>query len=106
MAADLTRVSSATVTLSADTDYVLNLTGAGSYVDLIGHGHGTRHDIWFAVAGSEAGLPAALTGGADGERLIHTDERVRVPAPRRDCWIKFRASGAYSFTAELVTTSF
>lgn len=103
MAADITAVKTAYVTLEANVPYTVNITGAGSHITLIGHSHGTPRDVWFTVAGKETSLPT-MTGGGDGERLLHSEERIRVPAPRNDCWVRLLCEHAIPVSIELDAT--
>lgn len=85
MAADKTVETAAHVSLSGNTEYVINLTGAGSYVDVIAHSHGSHNDVYFNVAPTEADLATAVVEG-DNMLIAHADERLRVAVPR-NTWI-------------------
>ena len=103
MAADTTAVKTAYVTLEANEAYTVNLTGAGSHITLVGTEHGNVRNIWFTVAGNETSLPT-MTGGGDGERILHSNERIRVPAPRNDCWVRLFCTHAISLAVEIDAT--
>ena len=87
MAADKTVVSAGHAALTANTEYTMNLTGAGRYVDIVAHTTGANDDIYFDIASSEAGL-SAITPLGDDMQVIHASERIRVPVPK-DTWIRF-----------------
>ena len=92
MAADKTVVSAGHAALSANTEYTMNLTGAGRYVDIVAHTTGSNDDIYFDVAPSEAGL-SSITLLGDEMQVIHASERIRIPVPK-DTWIRFETSHA------------
>lgn len=104
MAANKTASKAAHFEISSGTAYTLNLTGAGKYVDIVPHSHGSHHDVYFAVAASEAGLPTVSVEG-DDMYLAHKDERIRIPVPA-NTWIRFIAGSAMDVSVMKVNTIF
>lgn len=103
MAADKTVVSAGHAALSANTEYTMNLTGAGRYVDLICHSSGANDDVFFDVASSEAGL-SAITLSGDDMQVVHASERIRIPVPK-NTWIRFEtSSGSVEISVVKVNT--
>ena len=92
MAADKTVVSAGHASLTANTEYTMNLTGAGRYVDILAHTTGANDDIYFDIASSEAGL-SAITPAGDNMQVIHASERIRIPVPK-NTWIRFETTHA------------
>ena len=87
MAADKTVVYAGHTALAANTEYTMNLTGAGRYVDIVAHSTGASDDIYFDIAPSEAEL-SAITPLGDEMQVVHGSERIRVPVPP-NTWIRF-----------------
>ena len=104
MAADKTVEKAAHVTLTANTAYTINLTGAGRYIDIIAHSHGSHNDVYFATAATEADLPT-ITAGADNTYIAHADERIRVPAPR-NTWIRLISGSGMDASVVKISTIF
>ena len=104
MAADKTVEKAAHVTLTANTAYTINLTGAGRYIDIIAHSHGSHNDVYFATAPTEADLPT-ITAGDDDTYIAHADERIRVPAPR-NTWIRLISSASMDASVVKIPTIF
>ena len=104
MAADITASKAAHFEVVATGAKKLNLTGAGRYVDIVGHSHGSHNDIFFTVAGSEADLTAATIEG-DDTFLCHNDERIRIPVPA-DTWISLIGSATMDVSVMKVNTLF
>ena len=103
MAADKTVVSAGHANLAANTEYTINLTGAGRYLDLVCHSSGATDDVYFDVASSEAGL-SAITVAGDNMQVVHASERIRIPVPK-DTWIRFEtSSGSVKISAVKVNT--
>jgi hypothetical protein len=100
MAANKTSNKSAHVSLTASTAYTVNLTGAGNVVKMTGHHHGANTDIYYVMAGTEAGLPT-LTAAMDDSFLLHQNEVVITGKPLADCWIRFIATANIDVSAEL-----
>lgn len=103
MAADKTVVSAGHAALAANTEYTMNLTGAGRYLDIVAHSTGAADDIYFDIASSEAEL-SAVTPLGDNMQVVHGSERIRVPVPP-NTWIRFEtASSSIKVSAVKVNT--
>lgn len=100
MAADKTAERTAHIDLTLNVAYTVNLTGAGNTVEIIGHHHGSNADIYYVVAGTEAGLPT-LTAEMDDSYLVHQNERVLHGKPRGDCWVRLISSENISVSVQL-----
>ena len=104
MAADKTASKAAHVEITANTAFKLNLTGAGRYVDIVPHAHGSHADVYYTVAGSEAALVAATIEG-DDTYLAHADQTIRVPVPN-DTWISLISPNTMDVSVMKVNTIF
>lgn len=102
MAADVTASKAAHFEVVATGAKKLNLTGAGRYVDVVAHSHGSHNDIYFTVAGSEADLTAATIEG-DDTYICHKDERIRIPVPA-NTWISLIGSATMDVSVVKVNT--
>ena len=94
MAADQTAARVATsAALTADTPYVINLTGGWRTVELVNHGADV---VYFKVADTEAGVTggnAIQGGGADDEAPLLGGERLTQNVDKTDCWIAVESTG-------------
>lgn len=104
MAADKTVEKAAHVALTANTAYTINLTGAGHYLDVVAHSHGSHNDVYFTHAATEAELPT-ITAGADDLYIAHDDERIRIPVPR-NTWIRLISASSMTVSVVKIPTVF
>jgi len=104
MAADKTASKAAHFEITADTEFVLNLTGAGKYVDIVPHAHGSHVDVYYTIAGSEAALVTATVEG-DDTYLAHADQTIRVPVPN-DTWMSLISANTMDVSVMKVNTIF
>lgn len=104
MAADKTVEKAAHVTLVANTAYTINLTGAGKYLDVVAHSHGSHNDVYFTHASTEADLPV-ITAGGDDTYIAHADERIRIPVPR-NTWIRLISGAGMDVSVVKIPTVF
>ena len=104
MAANKTASKAAHFEITANTEFKLNLTGAGKYVDIVPHAHGSHVDVYYTVAGSEAALTAATVEG-DDTYLAHADQSIRVPVPN-DTWISLISANTVDVSVMKVNTIF
>jgi hypothetical protein len=102
MAADVTASKAAHFEVVATGATKLNLTGAGRYVDIVGHSHGSHNDVYFTVASSEADLAAATVEG-DDTLLCHNNERIRIPVPH-NTWMSIIGTATMDVSVMKVNT--
>lgn len=100
MAADKTASKTTHVSLTGSTAYTVNLTGDGNVVKLTGHHHGSNTEIYYYVAGTEAGLPT-LTAAMDDSFFLHQDQHAFVGKPKNDCWVRLVSTANIDCSLEL-----
>jgi len=89
VAADVTVVDSAHLSLTGGVAQTVRLTGAGKYLDVVGHLGVEWTKIFFTVADSEADLVTVTVDG-DDVNVAGYPHRVRVPVTR-DVWVRVLA---------------
>lgn len=91
MAADQTATRIATsAALTADTEYLINLTGGWRTVELVNHGTDV---VYYVTGDSEAAVTGISGGGADNEAPLLGGERLTQNVDRTDCWVAVISTG-------------
>ena len=91
MAADQTAARVATsAALTADTEYLINLTGGWRRVELVNHGTDV---VYYVTGDTEAGVTGIAGGGADDEHPLLGGERLVQNVDKTDCWVALISTG-------------
>lgn len=104
MAADKVAVRKGSGTLTADTAFIVNLTGANKPWAEVAHHNDAPEVIWVTSAASEAALPDPGDAEAflDEWDCVLPGERLPVETIRGEAWVMLLSEGIPSFTVSAV----
>lgn len=101
MAADQAAAVVGTYTLTADTNASIQITTPTRKIELVNHGTDV---VYFATAGTEAGLPTLAGGGADDEAPLLGGERLMQDVGSGETWVTIRSAGTPTVSVVAIPT--